>query len=153
MDTAQRKLCLMGDPGVGKSTIAACLDQIRDERPGVSLHRWIHAGSEFAVWDSGGRSLLDTLGQTFLAGADGYIVVADPARGESLDTARQLIRHAFELAGRRPTLLLLNRFDGPPPAALPTDLPDDVEVRVASAARCDEVLAAITSLAERILAR
>jgi len=152
MENRQRKLCLMGDPGVGKTTIAACLDPRARNRTGVSLYRWSHAGHEFILWDSGGCSALDTLGQAFLAGADGYVLVADPSRPDSIDMARQLLRHAFELVGRRPSLLLFNRFDTAAPGAANADWPPEVQVAVVQANTGSGVVEAFADLAKRTLA-
>lgn len=153
MENRQRKLCLMGDPGVGKTAVAACLDpRARQRAVGVSLYRWSHAGHEFILWDSAGQSALDTLGQAFLADADGFVLVADPARPDSVDMARQLLRHAFGLIGRRPSLLLLNGFSAGAAAAATADWPAELCVAQVQANSCNGVVEAFAGLAQRMLA-
>jgi GTPase SAR1 family protein len=155
MDRPLRKLCLLGDYRVGKTRLVCRLTDCTQPPPtfGVHLHYWRCPSApevEFALWDAAGRSALDSIGQSFIGGADGFALVADAGDADSIRIAEQLYRAACGLVGPRPAVLLLNKCDRDPP---PLDrLPPDISVFHLSAKRGDGVLEAFTELAERVLA-
>lgn len=167
MDRPLRKLCLLGDYRVGKTRLVCRLTDCDTPPPafGVHLHHWVCPSApavEFALWDAAGRSALDSLGQSFLADADGFALVADAGDADSIEVARQLHRAATALIGARPAVLLLNkcdRVDAPLPLD-PSDrvdapreaLPAGIPVFQVSAKRGEGVREAFTALAERVLA-
>lgn len=117
--TRARKLCLLGDSGVGKSALAARLGAAPAERPdGLWIHYWREpeSGIDCALWDLRGRSSLDSLSQAFLAHAEGFALIADAGDNESIALALQAGRMASKLIGERPQVLILNRFDGVAPS-------------------------------------
>ncbi|MGQ0800190.1 MAG: GTPase domain-containing protein [Pseudomarimonas sp.] len=110
-----RKLCLLGDSGVGKSAIAARLGASPAARPdGLWVHYWTAPEGNIpcALWDLRGRSSLDSLSQAFLAHADGFALIADAGNHESIQAALQVGQMAAKLIGERPQVLILNQFDG-----------------------------------------
>ncbi|MFA5684383.1 MAG: GTPase domain-containing protein [Lysobacteraceae bacterium] len=153
------KLCLLGDSGVGKTALAERLGASRAPRAdGLWIHRWRRPdnGVEYALWDLRGRSLLDSLGQSFLAHADGLALIADAGRPESIALALQAGRIASLLIGERPQVLILNRFgDADPPStdALPADIPDDLPIFAVSPGSGAGVVEAFSALADMIGAR
>lgn len=146
-----RKLCLLGDLGVGKTTLAARLaGTAADATPGITVHRWTPANAPAcAVWDIDGRTLLDCLNQTFLSGADGFVLVADAGRPDTARDALELLRHARALSAPRPAVLLLNKSDAAPGAAF-DDPPAGVPVFRTSASTGTGVVDAFLALAARI---
>lgn len=153
-----RKLCLLGDYRTGKTRLVCRLTDCHEVPAafGVQLHYWRAPAApdvEFAIFDAAGRSSLDSLGQSFLSGADGFVAVADLALPETVDTALLLLRRAAELVGERPAVLLLNKRDRagdelPRATALPAGLP----VFRVSALHGDGVEAAFADVAGRVLA-
>jgi GTPase SAR1 family protein len=155
MDRPLRKLCLLGDYRVGKTRLVRQLTHCDAAPPeaGVHLHFWRWAGApevEFAVFDVAGRSALDSVGQSFLAGADGFVLVADGSQPDSIPVALQLFRVAQGLVGPRPSILILNKADRG--LAALGQVPADLPVFHVSARSGDGVQLAFGALAGRVLA-
>jgi len=149
-----RKLCLLGDYRVGKTRLACRLTGCEVTPPafGVHLHYWhptIAPGIEFALFDAAGRSALDSLGQSFLSGADGFALVADLSVPHSIQTAVLLHHRATELVGERPAVLLLNKRDRV--ADIPQPLPQGLPTFTVSAVSGEGVDTAFTALATMVL--
>jgi len=127
MTNRVRKLCLLGDSGVGKTLLAARLGAVPPAgADGLWIYPWRApgAGVECALWDLRGRCSLDSLSQPFLAHADGLALIADAGNEESIEMALQAGRIATTLIGDRPRVLILNRFVGVAPSpALPPEIP------------------------------
>jgi hypothetical protein len=156
MDRPLRKLCLLGDYRVGKTRLACRLTGCDAPPPafGVHLHYWRwpgSPGSEFALFDAAGRSALDSIGQSFLSGAEGFALVADAGDADSIAIALELHRTALQLLGPRPAVLILNKTDRAPVAAA-TGVPEGMPVFPVSAHSGEGVAAAFGALAERVLA-
>lgn len=152
MAVREPKLCLLGDSGVGKTTLAERLGASHAPRAeGLWIHRWHRpdTGIAHALWDLRGRSLLDSLGQSFLAHADGLALVADAARPESIALAIQAGCIATVLIGECPQILILNRFDEQPLPAL-TAIPASLRVHALSARSGEGVEAAFLELADAV---
>jgi GTPase SAR1 family protein len=154
MDRPLRKLCLLGDFRVGKTRLVCRLTGCDVPPPafGVRLHEWQWEGApgvRFTLFDAAGRSALDSLGQSFLSGAEGFALVADAGDADSIAVALQLCRKARELVGPRPAVLMLNKSDRVEVAA--GDVPDDVEVHMVSARSGEGVEAAFAALARQVL--
>ncbi len=154
MSNRVRKLCLLGDSGVGKSALAARLGAAPAARPdGLWVHYWTDPVSQIAcaLWDLRGRSSLDSLSQAFLAHADGFALVADAGNQESIELALQVGRMAAKLIGERPQVLILNRFEHTEGAGvLAAKLAPDIPTFIVSAGSGEGVEAAFGHLAQAI---
>jgi hypothetical protein len=155
MDRPLRKLCLLGDFRVGKTRLVRRLTGSVAPAPeaGVHLHVWrcpSAPAQPFALFDVAGSTALDSIGQSFLSGAEGFALVADAGDRASVETALQLYRTAQDLIGPRPAVLMLNKAER---GAAVVDLPTEPPVFQVSAHTGDGVLAAFSALAEAVLAR
>ena len=121
MTAAAYKLCLLGDFGVGKTslvarfvhstfsekyltTIGVKVDTKEIERPG-------HAACRLVIWDIAGRSQLDALNMTYLRGASALLLVADGTRERSLHAALGLLMQARTLLPEAAVVLAVNKLD------------------------------------------
>ena len=116
----QKKVCMLGAFGVGKtSLVARFVSSIFSEKylttVGVKIDKkTIDAGSgemTLMLWDIYGEDEFQTVRDSYLRGASGYLLVADGTRYATLDTAVALQRRAESVIGRVPFLLLLNKSD------------------------------------------
>ncbi len=164
MTTWERKICLLGAAGVGKTSLVrryvegifsdAYLSTI-----GVTIsRRTVTLGEDtinLMVWDLEGETDRRSLRMRYLRGAAGYLVVADGTRLETLEAALTL---QAQVADRRPGLpfaLLLNKHDLTDRWALPAgrvaELAGRWSVLTTSARTGDSVGAAFDGLARRLL--
>jgi small GTP-binding protein len=63
------------------------------------------------LWDIYGQDEFQTVRDSYLRGATGYLLVADGTRYSTLDTAVALQKRAESVIGQMPFLLLLNKRD------------------------------------------
>ena len=164
MTTWERKVCLLGAAGVGKTSLVrryvegifsdAYLSTI-----GVKIdRRAVTLGVDtvnLMVWDIEGETDHRSLRMRYLRNAAGYLLVADGTRPETLDTAQAL---QALVADRLPTLpfaLLLNKHDLSDRWALPAgrvaELAGRWSVLTTSARTGASVGAAFDGLARRLL--
>jgi hypothetical protein len=151
--TAACKLCLVGRPGVGKTSLVQRLVYGRfpalPTGPGITVapHRW-NANVAAALWDVAGNSAIDTLNQAFLSRVQGIAAVAAADDRDSVALALALVARIRALYPDTPASLLLNRADRAAPPALP-DLPADIPWHAVSALDGSGVDAAFAELAAR----
>ncbi|MBD8525590.1 GTPase domain-containing protein [Pseudomarimonas arenosa] len=146
------KLALLGDRNAGRSSVVSVLSgKPCPNHPGISVARWVEPGSGvcFDIWDVNSRSSLEALGQSFIAGSEAVVAVADLSRSESLIAAQHSLRAAFELLGPRPAMLLLNRRQGTVVPATPADNMPWPQFEI-DAARGEGVAEAFADLARRM---
>jgi small GTP-binding protein len=121
MNPLAHKVCLLGDYGVGKTslvsrfvrntfsekyltTVGVKVDSKEvdlDERRRVKL----------VVWDIAGKSALDSLNMSYLRGASGLLLVADGTRETTLRTAIDLLLQSRSLLPAAYAVLLVNKLD------------------------------------------
>ena len=116
-----RKVCMIGDFGVGKtSLVARFVRGIFSMRYLTTMGVKIDAKEvelaegrslKLVLWDVAGADTLSSVERTYLRGASGYLVVADGTRRRTLESARRLQAEAAGLLGDVPFVLLLNKHD------------------------------------------
>jgi small GTP-binding protein len=116
----QKKICMLGAFGVGKtSLVSRFVTSIFSDKylttVGVKINKkTVPLGSEemtLIVWDIYGQDEFQTVRESYLRGASGYLLVADGTRHGTLETAAALQRKAESVVGPVPFLLLLNKAD------------------------------------------
>jgi small GTP-binding protein len=116
----QKKICLLGAFGVGKtSLVARFVHSMFSEKylttVGVKIDKKSlevdAAPIELVIWDIYGQDDFQKVRVSYLRGAAGYILVADGTRRATLDTAVELQRLAELSLGRVPFVLAMNKAD------------------------------------------
>jgi small GTP-binding protein len=116
----QKKICMLGAFGVGKtSLVSRFVSSIFSDKylttVGVKIDKKtvpIDTGEmTLMLWDIYGQDEFQTVHDSYLRGASGYLLVADGTRHATLDTAAALQQKAESVVGRVPFLLLLNKAD------------------------------------------
>ena len=119
-DSLQRKLCMLGGFGVGKTslvrrfvhsvfsdtyltTVGVKIDKKTVELAGKTVN--------LILWDLAGEDDLASLRMSYLRGAAGYLLIADGTRPATLDVARSLNQRVEAEFGKLPFALLLNKSD------------------------------------------
>ena len=116
----QKKVCMLGGFGVGKtSLVARFVSSMFSDKylttVGVKVDKKtvpIDSGEmTLMLWDIYGQDEFQTVRDSYLRGTSGYLLVADGTRSATLDTATALQQKAESVAGRVPFVLLLNKAD------------------------------------------
>jgi small GTP-binding protein len=116
----QKKICMLGGFGVGKtSLVSRFVSSIFSDKyfttVGVKIDKKSVTvdGEEITLilWDIYGQDEFQTVRDSYLRGAAGYLLVADGTRYATLETAATLQRQAEAAVGPVPFLLLLNKSD------------------------------------------
>lgn len=116
----QKKVCMLGGFGVGKtSLVSRFVSSMFSDKylttVGVKVDKKsvpIESGEmTLMLWDIYGQDEFQTVRDSYLRGASGYLLVADGTRHATLDTATALQQKAESIVGAVPFLLLLNKAD------------------------------------------
>jgi small GTP-binding protein len=116
----QKKICLLGGFGVGKtSLVAQFVHSIFSDKYlttiGVKIDKKSVAVDpdhvELVIWDIYGHDDFQKLRVSYLRGASGYLLVADGTRAATLETAVELQHLAQQTIGEVPFILALNKAD------------------------------------------
>jgi hypothetical protein len=116
----QKKVCMLGGFGVGKTSLVSrfVTSMFSDKyltTVGVKIDKkTVPLGSEemtLMLWDIYGEDEFQSVRDSYLRGASGYLLVVDGTRWPTLDTAAALQQKAESVVGRVPFLLLLNKAD------------------------------------------
>lgn len=114
------KICMLGGFGVGKTSlvsrfVSSIFSDTYITTLGVKIDKKkvpIEGGeTTLMLWDIYGQDEFQTVRDSYLRGASGYLLVADGTRHATLETAVALQRQAETVIGRVPFLLLLNKAD------------------------------------------
>ena len=120
MTVLDKKICMMGAPGVGKtSLVRRFVDSVFSEKYlstiGAKIDRKTVAVDDdllnLMLWDLQGEERYEWVRLQYLRGASGYILVADGTRPETLETAIGLQENAANRALGLPFILCLNKAD------------------------------------------
>lgn len=121
MKIIQKKVCLLGDFGVGKTSLVARFVTnvfpekylttvgVKMDTKTVAINDELQA--KLILWDIAGESALNTKTSSYLRGSAGLIFVADGTRENTLTSALQLKQEADNLLGAVPFVLLINKHD------------------------------------------
>lgn len=120
--TAQAyKVCLVGDFGVGKTSLVARFVRstfsdkylttvgVKVDSKEVALPD--RNPVKLVVWDIAGRSALDALGVHYLRGAAALLLVADGMRESSLSSALNLLMQSRSVLPDAVVVLAVNKLD------------------------------------------
>ncbi|MBN8728592.1 MAG: GTP-binding protein [Xanthomonadales bacterium] len=164
MTAPSHKLCLLGDFGVGKtSLVARFVRSTFSERylttVGVKVDsKLVERGqlgpAKLVIWDIAGRDALDALGMNYLRGASALLLVADGTRESSLASALDLLMQSRSIVPRAVAAMAVNKLDlvdewevGP---AVLMEIRRSLPVFETSALSGDGVEAAFADLAARL---
>lgn len=121
MSGQARKVCMLGDFGVGKTSLVARFvrntfsDQylttvgVKVDTREVGLDG--RDPVKLVIWDIAGRSALDVLNMSYLRGASGLLLVADGTRESTLRAALDLLMQSRALLPDAHAVLLVNKLD------------------------------------------
>ncbi|MCE3002097.1 MAG: GTP-binding protein [Xanthomonadaceae bacterium] len=163
MSEVARKICLLGDFGVGKTSLVARFvrNTFSDKyltTVGVKVDsREVATAAgprKLVVWDIAGKNALDSVSQAYIRGASGLLLVADGTREATLRSALYLQVQARTTLGEVPAVLLVNKLDRVDdwevkPATI-AELRKTLPVFETSARTGDHVEAAFAELAGRL---
>jgi small GTP-binding protein len=121
MSEPARKVCLLGDVGVGKTSLVTRFahggfspDYLTTVGVKVDTRRVVPPFGnpvKLVVWDIAGTDALSTIDRTYLRSAAGYMLVADGSRPSTLEVARGLHEQLRASAGELPFVALVNKRD------------------------------------------
>lgn len=168
MSAVTRKVCIIGDFGVGKtSTVARYVHDVFSEKylttVGVKIDTKEIALDDgrvtvkLVIWDIAGTDRFSAVEYSYLRGSAGYLLVADGTRSPTVETLRKLRREAEQRYGPQPTVTLLNKYDlkelwEVPDATIEMLREEGHTVYRTSAKTGENVERALVDLASRVLA-
>lgn len=116
----QKKVCMLGGFAVGKtSLVARFVTSIFSDKylttVGVKIEKKsVQVGNQqldLVLWDIYGDDEFQRVRMSYLRGASGYLLVVDPTRKATLETAIALQESAEKTIGRMPFIVVLNKAD------------------------------------------
>ncbi len=121
MNVINKKICMIGDFSVGKtSLVSRFVNNIFSEKylstVGVKVDsKEIKVNEEtllkFLIWDIAGKDTFTTLDENYIKGSAGYMLVADGTRKDTLEAAFKLQEQMSKKCGDVPFCMLINKND------------------------------------------
>lgn len=121
MVTLARKICLIGDYGVGKtSLIRRFIDRSFSDQylttVGVKISRKLvqfpqDLAIQLIIWDLEGSTKFKAVSPTYLQGAAGAIIVADVTRKDTIEHIQEHISQFDHINPSQPIVIALNKSD------------------------------------------
>ncbi|MBN2155395.1 MAG: GTP-binding protein [Candidatus Lokiarchaeota archaeon] len=114
------KICLLGDGGVGKTSLVYRFIQNRFSTDfkstlGVNLLKHEvaidHIRVTVQIWDLGGQDKYEGLRKLYLDGSQGALLVFDKTNKKSYENLEKWVRSFRDLRGGKPMLLIGNKLD------------------------------------------
>lgn len=121
MKVIQKKVCLLGDFGVGKTSLVARAVKnefsekylttvgVKMDTKSVSIMADLEV--KIILWDIAGESVLNSKIASYIRGSAGFVFVADGTRMNTLNTIFQLKTDTEKLLGEVPFVLMINKHD------------------------------------------
>jgi small GTP-binding protein len=116
----QKKICMLGASAVGKTSLVARFVQGHFSEKylttvGVKIDKkQVQVDGEevlLMLWDMQGEDRFQKVQMSYLRGTNGYLLVADGTRRDTIDRALLLQEEARGVAGDAPFYLILNKAD------------------------------------------
>jgi len=116
----KKKICLIGDFAVGKTSLTQrYVNQVFSDNYlttiGVKIDTKIisHGDVEckLVIWDVAGRDSMTPLQSNYLVGAAGFLFIVDGTRRESIDSTKMLIDQVLVKIPEAKFLILVNKND------------------------------------------
>lgn len=121
MTEIARKICMLGDFAVGKSSLVAryvrstfsdkYLTTVGVKVDSKRIQLDADSAIKLVLWDLAGKSELDSLNRSYIRGAHGLVLVADGTREASLRAALYLLMQSQKQLPGVPVVLLINKLD------------------------------------------
>ena len=121
MASYRKKICLIGDFAVGKtSLVKRYVDRVFSEdymtTVGVSIvTKEVQLDHDsmvkLIIWDIAGADKLTTVSRAYLQGANGYVLVADGTRQQTVETALELKQAIDTVLDNPKSISLINKHD------------------------------------------
>lgn len=121
MSIVKKKICLVGDFAVGKTSLTQqYINHVFSDKYlttiGVKIDTKLvkiddEQECKLLVWDVAGRDPLTPFQTSYLTGSSGFILVLDGTRRESIDSAQFLVDSAQEKLKGVPFIVLVNKSD------------------------------------------
>ena len=128
MSTTTKKICLLGDFNVGKTSLVRRFVEgkfsdrylstvgVKVSRKSVEIRTdkdisWLN----LLVWDLEGNTKFKSITPSYLRGASGSIIVADLSRSDTLKNLNQHLKLFFEINPKGKAIVALNKADLFPP--------------------------------------
>lgn len=112
----RRKICLVGDFSVGKTSLTQkFVKNVFSEKylstVGVKIDTKEINDIKLIIWDMAGRDSLSPINANYLVGAAGIVYVADGTRPETIEVLASMRNLVEQKIGSIPCVLAVNKFD------------------------------------------
>ena len=124
--TISKKICMIGDFGVGKTSLIRRLvdrqfsDQylstvgVKISRKSIALENTKHPESvtaQLLIWDLEGHTKFKGIAPTYLQGASGVLIVADVSRTETVERISEHVKLFSSVNPKGSIIVALNKVD------------------------------------------
>ncbi|MDQ7091854.1 MAG: Rab family GTPase [Methylococcales bacterium] len=121
MKILQKKICVLGDFGVGKTSLVGRFVKnefsekylttvgVKMDTKLVTLNDALKV--KLIIWDIAGENAFKKISQTYLRGAAGFLLVIDGTRLSTLEAALDIKHNILQLLGDIPFVALINKVD------------------------------------------